>query len=264
MLGAVIGDIAGSRFEWKNIKNKEFALFAPECRITDDSVMTLAIAQSIMEAEHREVLAEAAVRNMQKFGRRWAQGCYGRSFSLWLRSDSPHPYGSWGNGSAMRVSACGWAADSLETALDMARIVTSVTHDHPEGLKGAEAVTEAIWLARQGASKSEIQKHIEEQYYPLDFSLDDIRPGYTFDVSCQGSVPQAIKSFLEAKSFEDAVRNAISLGGDSDTLAAMAGSIAEAFYGIPRTIREDAMAYLDNELQGIIAVFEEAYPPKIS
>ena len=196
---------------------------------------------------------------MQAFGRRWARGCYGGSFSRWLLSDDPRPYGSWGNGSAMRVSACAWAGQSLEEALDMAHTVTEVTHDHPEGIKGALAVTAVIWLARHGASKAEIREHVETNYYRLDFTLDDIRPSYSFDVSCQGSVPQAIEAFLEAESFEDAVRNAISLGGDSDTIGAMAGSMAEAFYGIPSDLRERALAYLEPDLREVVIKFEASY-----
>ncbi len=260
MLGAVIGDIAGSRFEWNNTKSKDFELFTPECRYTDDSVMTLAVAKAVLNSRGRpEELGKEAVRTMQSFGRRWARGCYGGSFSRWLMSDQPRPYGSWGNGSAMRVSACAWAADSLEEALDMAKRVTEVTHDHPEGIRGAQAVTAAIWLARNGAEKAEIRQHIEARYYRLDFTLDAIRPAYRFDVSCQGSVPQAIEAFLEAESFEDAVRNAVSLGGDSDTIGAIAGSIAEAFYGIPQALRERALAYLEGELKDVVGEFEASY-----
>ena len=163
----------------------------------------------------------------------------------------------------MRVSACAWAASSLEDALDMARRVTEVTHDHPEGLKGAEAVTAVIWLARLGRGMEDIRRHVEERYYPLDFTLDGIRPGYGFDVSCQGSVPQAVEAFLESVSFEDAVRNAISLGGDSDTIGAMAGSIAEAFYGIPRTLRDKALEYLPAELSAVVKEFEASYSANI-
>lgn len=260
MLGAVIGDIVGSRFEWKNTKSKDFELFTPACHITDDSVMTLAIARAILDSKKQpDELSKAAVRCMQSYGRRWARGCYGGSFARWLLSDEPVPYGSWGNGSAMRVSACAWAAHSLEEALYMAHMVTEVTHNHPEGIKGALAVTAAIWLALKGADKPEIRKHIEANYYQLGFTLDEIRPRYSFDVSCQGSVPQAIVAFLESDSFEDAVRNAVSLGGDSDTIGAMAGSMAEAFYGIPHDMRERALAYLDPELQDVVAEFESSY-----
>lgn len=263
MLGAVIGDIAGSRFEWKNTKSKDFELFTPECRITDDSVMTLALAQAVLNARSREELGAEAVRCMQAFGRRWARGCYGGTFSRWLMSEDPCPYGSWGNGAAMRVSACAWAGETLEDALDMARRVTEVTHDHPEGLKGAAAVTSAIWLARHGAGMDEIRAHIEAHFYALDFTLDEIRPTYGFDVSCQGSVPQAVAAFLESESFEDAIRNAISLGGDSDTIGAMAGSMAEAFYGIPHGLRSSALSYLDEELKLVVEKFEASYSARI-
>jgi type I restriction enzyme M protein len=264
MLGAVIGDIAGSRFEWQNIKSKDFALFSPSCSITDDSVMTLAVAQAVLDCkDRREMLGPAVIRRMQNFGRRWAQGCYGGSFARWLMSDEPCPYGSYGNGAAMRVSACAWAASSLDDALDMAYRVTAVTHDHPEGLKGAAAVTAALWLARQGHSRESIREHLERHYYRLDFALDQIRPGYGFDMSCQGSVPQALTAFLESTDFEDAVRNAVSLGGDSDTIAAIAGSVAEAFYGIPRTLRTAALTFLDNELRGVVEAFEARFPARI-
>lgn len=265
MLGAIIGDIAGSRFEWNNHKSKDFTLFSPQCTITDDSVMTLAIAQAILDAEASHAdLGSEAVRCMRFFGRRWARGCYGGSFTRWLESEEPRPYNSFGNGAAMRVSPCGWAATSLDEALTMARKVTEVTHDHPEGIKGAQAVTSAIWLARNGSSREEIRAHIEEFYYPLDFTLRDIRPSYSFDVSCQGSVPQAIVAFLESKNFEDALRNAISLGGDSDTLAAIAGSIAEAYYGVPQFMRRKVVNWLDSALWSVVESFEGRFPPRIA
>lgn len=263
MLGALIGDIAGSRFEWNNRKSREFQLLTPECHITDDSVMTLAVAHAILESgDRRDTLSQKAVESMQAFGRRWARGCYGGRFSLWLESDHPEPYGSFGNGSAMRVSPCAWAAVSLEDALDMARRVTMVTHDHPEGIRGAEAVTAAIWFARQGESPATIRKRMEASWYRLDFTLDGIRESYAFDVSCQGSVPQAIEAFLEADSVEGAVRNAISLGGDSDTIAAMAGSMAEACYGVPEELRKQILTYLDAPLREVLERFEQRFPCK--
>lgn len=262
MLGAVIGDVAGSRFEWKNRKSKDFELVTPDCRITDDSVMTLAVARAVLECvRNREHLSEAAVAAMRDFGRSFARGCYGGRFSRWLASDHPAPYGSFGNGSAMRVSACGWAAASLEDALDMARRVTVVTHDHPEGIRGAEAVTAVIWLARQGEAPEDIRRKVEASWYRLDFTLDDIRAAYSFDVSCQGSVPQAIEAFLEASDVEDAVRNAVSLGGDSDTIAAMAGSMAEACYGVPEALRERIMPFLPAPLCEVLERFEAVFPP---
>lgn len=264
MLGAVIGDIVGSRFEWNNHKSKAFRLFTSDCSVTDDSVMTLAVAQAILDCGGvRERLEENAERRMRMFGRRWARGYYGGSFARWLVSEEPKPYGSFGNGAAMRVSACAWAAESLDDALDMARRVTAVTHDHPEGFKGAAAVTAAIWLARAGERREAIRDHIRQAYYELDFTLDAIRPRYGFDMSCQGSVPQAIQAFLEAEDFEDAIRNAVSLGGDSDTIAAIAGSVAEAFFGIPEPLRVEAMRYLDEELRAVVTHFEARYPAGI-
>lgn len=262
MLGAIIGDVAGSRFEWKNKKSKKFELMTPACCITDDSVMTLAVARAVLECVHdREHLSEAAIISMRDFGGRFARGCYGGYFSRWLASDHPKPYGSFGNGAAMRVSACGWAASSLEDALDMARRVTVVTHDHPEGIRGAEAVAAVIWLARQGMEPEDIRRKVEETWYKLDFKLDDIREEYSFDVSCQGSVPQAIEAFLEATDFEDAVRNAVSLGGDSDTIAAMAGSMAEASFGVPETLRKRVMPFIPAPLCEVLERFELRFPP---
>ncbi len=259
MLGAIIGDIVGSRFEWHNRKRKRFDLFRDDCRPTDDSTMTLAIAQAILAcgADPGQVSARA-VTSMRELGHRYPYGFGGR-FSEWLVSPDPRPYHSWGNGAGMRVSPCAWAGTSLENALLLADRVTEVTHDHPEGMKGARAVTAAVYLARTGSDKDEIRRHIEANYYPLGFTLDAIRPRYTFDVSCQGSVPQAIEAFLEADSFEDAVRNAVSIGGDSDTIAAMAGSVAEAYYGIPRDIRDEALKYLDEDQKKIVSGFEEKY-----
>ena len=259
MLGAIIGDISGSRFEWNNIKTKKFELLTHDCHTTDDSNMTLAIAQAIFQSKgNRQILAEKAVAAMRELGKKYPHG-YGEGFKRWILSADPKPYNSWGNGSAMRVSPCAWAASSMEEALKMSDAVTEVTHNHPEGMKGARAVTAAIFMARQGASILEIRDHIQETYYPLDFTLEQIRPGYSFDVSCQGSVPQAIEAFLESTSFEDTIRNAISIGGDSDTIAAIAGSIAEAYYGIPSDLRKHALTFLDKTQLDILNAFEAKY-----
>ena len=259
MLGAIIGDICGSRFEWHNLKSKEFQLFTGRCHPTDDSNMTLAVALAILRSNgDLKVLPENAVDSMRELGRKYPRGFGGR-FYKWVFSADPKPYGSWGNGSAMRVSPCAWAASSLDEALALSDAVTEVTHNHPEGMKGARAVTTAIFLARQGFSIDVIRDHIEAEYYPLDFTLDEIRPSYEFDVSCQGSVPQAIEAFLESESFEDAIRNAISIGGDSDTVAAITGSIAEAYYGIPRNIRDKALMFLDKTQYDILNAFERVY-----
>lgn len=260
MIGAIIGDIVGSRFEWHNIKTKEFELFHRRCRPTDDSVMTLAVAQAILDSEGDPAsLSQNAVRHMQALGRRYPDAGYGGRFRKWLRAENPQPYRSYGNGSAMRVSPCGFAAKTLEEAVAMADAVTRVTHNHPEGMKGAEAVAAAIFLARSGKSMAEIRAYIEQNYYPLGFTLDEIRPSYTFDVSCQGSVPQALEAFFESESFEDAIRNAISIGGDSDTIAAIAGGIAEAYYGVPEEIRDMAISYLDDTQMEILIAFSEKY-----
>jgi type I restriction enzyme M protein len=265
MQGAIIGDIAGSRFEWDNHRSKDFEFFTPECFVTDDSVMTLAIAKALLESGgDPAALGAAAVRCMQEVGQPYPHCGYGGRFYGWMYSDDPQPYNSYGNGAAMRVSPCGFAADSLEEALLLAKLVTEVTHNHPEGIKGAQATAAAVWLARAGKSIPEIRSHIHEHYYPLDFTLDEIRDSYPFDESCQGTVPQGITAFLESTGFEDAIRNAISIGGDSDTLAAIAGGIAEAYYGVPQAIREESQRYLDERLLAILLAFEEAYPPKIA
>ncbi len=261
MIGALIGDIVGSRFERNNCRSRNFELLTPECHITDDSVMTLAVAEAILACGgRREELSRLAVATMRNFGRHWARGCYGGRFSRWLYSENPQPYGSYGNGSAMRVSPCAWAAESLKDALDMARRVTVVTHDHPEGIRGAEAVTAVIWFARQGESLQGIRKKVEASWYRLDFTLDEIRDSYVWDVSCQGSVPQAIEAFLEADSVESAVRNAVSIGGDSDTIAAMAASMAEAVFGVPEELRKRILGRLEPPLLDVVERFERRFP----
>ena len=260
MLGAIIGDIVGSVYEFNNIKTKEFEFFNKYGRFTDDTVMSLAVCDALLRcSEDRSALADATVACMQLFGRAYPKAGYGGHFREWLTDADPKPYRSWGNGSAMRVSGCAWAADSLEEALELAKITASVTHDHPEGIKGAQAAAAAVYLARTGSSKAEIRDHIEKNFYTLDFTLDDIREDYRFDVSCQGSVPQAIEAFLESVTFEDAIRNAVSIGGDSDTVAAITGSIAEAFYGIPEDLRRCALTYLDGPLTHVLNSFEAKY-----
>jgi type I restriction enzyme M protein len=262
LLGAIIGDIVGSRFEWNNIKTKEFDFFTYKCKVTDDSIMTLAVAKALLAAEGKyRQLSRLAVEAMREVGRPYPNCGYGGRFRGWLYSDDIKPYGSFGNGAAMRVSACGFAAGSLGEAKKLSRKVTEVTHNHPEGLKGAEAITVSVFLARQSHNILEIRDYIHKNYYPLDFTLDSIRDDYTFDVTCRGSVPQAIMAFLESTSFEDAIRNAISLGGDSDTLAAITGSLAEAYYGVPTEIRKRALTFLDQRLLKILTDFESLYPP---
>ncbi len=262
MLGAIIGDIVGSRFEWHNIKSKGFEFLTYKCSPTDDSIMTLALAQAILVSKpDYSDLSQNAVECMQRVGRNYPDCGYGGKFRRWMFSSNPQPYNSFGNGAAMRVSPAGFAATSLEEAKVLARKVTEVTHNHPEGLKGAEATAVAIYMARTGSSILEIRDYIDQNYYPMNFTLDGIRKDYHFDVTCQGSVPQALMAFFESTGFEDAIRNAISIGGDSDTIAAICGGIAEAYYGIPSDIRKHALTFLDERLLQILVVFENKYPP---
>ncbi|MCL2219699.1 MAG: ADP-ribosylglycohydrolase family protein [Chitinispirillia bacterium] len=254
MLGAIIGDIVGSRFEFSNAKTKVFEFFATGCEFTDDTVMTLAVAKALLESEGDHTRLNALVTTqMREIGRLYPMCGFGQNFFKWVHSDTMGPYGSYGNGAAMRVSPCGFAADTVDAAKLYSLKVTEVTHNHLEGLKGAEATAACIFLAKTGTSIPDIRDYVHANYYPMDFTLDKIRESYVFDASCQRSVPQAIAAFLESTSFEDAIRNAISLGGDSDTMAAITGGIAEAHYGIPQDIREHALTFLDERLLGILA-----------
>ena len=260
MLGAIIGDIVGSIYEFDNIKTKEFDFFTDEKFFTDDTVMTVAIADAIMNGGQHENF----IQSMKKWGVDYIDKSYGHSFRRWLKSENSEPYNSWGNGSAMRVSPCGWIAklnipfeEGLKLTEDLAKKSAEVTHNHPEGIKGAQATASSIFFMRHGKSKNAIEEYknklkdyIQNKYkYDLNFTLNEIRPSYAFNESCQKTVPQAIVSFLESENFEDAIRNAISIGGDSDTLAAITGSIAEATYGIPEDIKEKAINYLDNKIK---------------
>lgn len=249
MLGAIIGDIVGSLYEFESDKTKDFMLFAPGCAPTDDSLMTMAVGVACVssDTENESEFKSTLCSLMREIGRRYPDAGYGANFYDWLMSDTMGAYGSYGNGSAMRVSPVAYAADTLSEVETLARWSAEVTHDHSEGIKGAQAVAAATFLAREGKSKEEIRSYIEEAYYDLDFTLDEIRPSYSFDVTCQGSVPQAIMCFLESEDFEDAIRNAVSLGGDGDTIAAMAGAIAEAYYGIPDELREEALELMDDD-----------------
>ncbi|MED3763847.1 ADP-ribosylglycohydrolase family protein [Ureibacillus sp. FSL K6-8385] len=275
MIGAIIGDIAGSRFELNNYKNKDFDLFTKDCKVTDDSIMTLAVAKAIMETEkkfkpsYRNInpayyleIEKSSVQYMQEIGRKYPNCGYGGMFKKWVYSDKPEPYNSFGNGAAMRISPVGFAAETEKEVTLLSKAVTRVTHNHQEGIKGAEAVAVSIYMARNGFSKEEIRRKIESNYYPLDFTIDEIRDSYGFKLSCQETVPQAIKAFLESTSFEDAVRTAVSIGGDSDTLAAISGAIAESYYGVPADLKEKALTYLDDELRSIYHDWEEFYERK--
>lgn len=265
MIGAIIGDIAGSRFEFNNHRSKEFDLLTDSCSVTDDSIMTLAVARAILEASKAmpsgtdgfyAALSELTVKYLREIGRRYPRCGFGGRFYRWIFSDNPQPYNSFGNGAAMRISPAGFIAKTEREAVRLSQTITAVTHNHAEGIKGAEATTVAIMMARRGALKSEIRQRIARNYYPLEFTIDEIRPTYRYHASCQETVPQAIEAFLESDSFEDAIRTAISLGGDSDTLAAITGSIAEAYYGVPADLKEAALGYLDDELRAIYDEWE--------
>jgi ADP-ribosylglycohydrolase len=250
MIGAIAGDIIGSVYEWHNIKTTDFPLFTPNCRFTDDTVLTVAIADSILTGTNY-------VLKLKEYYHLYPNAGYGGSFKSWAESGSAEPYNSWGNGSAMRVSPVGFAFNTIEEVLEQAKKSAEVTHHHPEGIKGAQATASAVFLARTGQSKEEIKKYIEKIFhYNLDTSLDLIRPTYSFDVSCQGSVPQAIRAFLESDSYEDAVRKAVSLGGDSDTITCITGGIAQAYYKeIPAFIAEKVRIILDDRLNKVLDEF---------
>lgn len=260
MLGALIGDIAGSPYEWSNCKSKDFPLLEPRCRMTDDSVMTAAVASAVLmgDLENLDAFRQNVITEMRHLGNQFPGLGYGPRFERWLKAEDPQPYHSLGNGSAMRVSPVAWAAESLSQCLALAKASAEVTHDHPDGIAGACCVAGAVYLARTGADKEAIRDHVT-RYYPLNFTLDEIREAYQFDVSCAGSVPQAMEAFLEAADFEDAIRGAVSIGGDSDTIACMAGAVAAAFYGIPRDIREAALPFLEGEVRNIFDRFIQVY-----
>ena len=261
MKGAIIGDIVGKRFEWDNIKTKEFELFVPGVsEFTDDSVLTLATAKALMDVpagSAAEVYHEAFVREYVRFTLDYPGRGYGGGFSHWVRGGDHSPYNSCGNGSAMRVSPVAWAARSLEECELLAKYSAEVTHDHPDGIAGAQATAGACWLGLHGATKAEIKTYVEK-YYKLDFTLDEIRPGYHFghfQALNAGTVPYAVQAFLESSSFEDCIRSTMSIGGDSDTLGAIAGAIAEGFYGVPDAIWAEAEKRLDEGARELVKAF---------
>lgn len=263
MIGAIIGDIAGSRFEIRNHRSKDFVIFHHDSHPTDDSVMSLAVAKAILDCKgNYDSLSQHAVAWMQKLGRMYKNAGYGGAFIDWIWSEHPRPYKSFGNGAAMRVGPCGFAAENVEQAKELSKVVTEVTHNHPEGLKGAEAVAVTVFLARSGKSKTEIKDYVKKNYYNFNQTIDELRPKYQFDVSCQGSVPVALEAFFEAENFEDAIRNAVSVGGDSDTIAAITGVIAEAYYGVPAGFIENATEYLYAPEMEILYEFERLFPSK--
>lgn len=252
MLGAIIGDIVGSRFEWNNHKSKDFEFLHPNCFFTDDTVMTLAVALALAECNgNYDELSFQAILQMQKLGQKYSGCSYGGRFAQWLINPNPQPYNSWGNGAAMRVSACAYFAKSVDEVKELSDKVTRISHNHTEGLKGATATAIATHLAYTGKTKDEIRQYVMDNYYKINFTLEEIRENYRFDESCQGTVPQALEAFFEAESYEDAVRNAISIGGDSDTIAAITGAVAEAYYGIPEDMKIKGLAYLDDNLRKI-------------
>ena len=262
MIGAILGDIIGSPYEFdRGNKTKDFPLFCKFSEFTDDTVMTIAVADAFLAVQpgmDDDTIRQRVVAKIQKYGRLYPHAGYGGRFRRWLRDRHPQPYNSWGNGSAMRVSSVGWLYNDLETVRRMARLSADVTHNHPEGIKGAEATASAIFLARTGRSKAEIKAYIEENFqYDLSRTCDEIRPDYYHVESCQETVPEAITAFLEGESFEDVIRTAVSLGGDCDTLTCIAGSMAEAFYGVPEELKVECRKRLPEDLLEVVRRFEE-------
>lgn len=265
ILGAIAGDVIGSIYEFNPTKDYNFHLLDERMKITDDSIMTIAVADWVLHGFDTGIPAENLAPIMQKWGRkyRYPMGGYGGRFGQWLDSNNPQPYNSWGNGSAMRVGACGFASQSYGEVIEMATCSAAVTHNHPEGIKGARAVAAAIWLARHGSSKEDIRKYIQDKFgYDLSPSNEQIRPTYRFDESCQGTVPQALIAFLDSKDYEDAIRLTVSLGGDADTMGAITGAVAIAYYKeMPDEIHDFVMARIPNDLKQIVETFEKRYAP---
>lgn len=260
MYGAILEDIIGSPFEFdRGDKTKDFKLFSRRSHFTDDSVMTLAVCEALLKVGQDATVKEiedTVISSMQSWGRRYPHEGYGGYFRRWLTARHPEPYNSFGNGSAMRVSAAGWLYDSLEKTRVVAKATANVTHNHPEGIKGAEATASAIFMARNGSSKEEIKKYIENEFhYDLNRTLDEIRPSFHMDETCQKTVPEAIIAFLEARDFEDAIRNAVSLGGDTDTLGAITGSIAEAYFGISETLISECRNRINKDMRDVVDAF---------
>ena len=257
MIGAIFGDIVGSVYEFDNIKTKEFQLFTDKSKFTDDTVMTVAVADALMQFDKvsdLEAFKKVLIRTMHRYGKKYPRAGYGGQFRMWLRNEETEPYGSYGNGSAMRVSPVAWYASSLDEALSLAKASAEITHNHPEGVKGAVVTAGATYLARTGATMAEIKEFVSG-YYDMNFTLDEIRPSYYFNETCQHTVPQAIQAFFESISFEDAIRNGISIGGDSDTLCAICGAVAEAYYGMTEQEKAVAMSYLDEPKREVVRMF---------
>ena len=261
MYGAILGDMIGSPYEFDlGNKSKEFPLFSKRSKFTDDTVMTIAVAEAFMASlQDGSDPKDKLIASMKKYGRMFPNAGYGGRFGRWLFLGGKEPYNSWGNGSAMRVSSVAWLFDDLDTVRAMARLSAEVTHNHPEGIKGAEATASAIYLARTGSTKEEIKTYIEDNFsYDLSRTCDQIRPNYYHVESCQETVPEAITAFLEGESFEDVIRTAVSLGGDCDTLTCISGSIAEGFYGVSRELKQECRNRLPEELSAVLTRFDQA------
>lgn len=261
MYGAILGDIIGSPYEFdRGGKSKDFPLFSKNSTFTDDTVMTIAIADAFLDKTlpmDEEIIQKQLIASMQRYGKLYPHAGYGGMFRRWLRSNNPRPYGSYGNGSAMRVASVAWLFNDFSLMQLMARLSAEVTHNHPEGIKGAETTASAIFLARKGCAKAEIKAFIEERFgYDLSRTCDEIRPGYHHVETCQETVPEAITAFLEGESFEDVIRTAVSLGGDCDTLTCIAGAIAEGFYGVPEELKEECRKRLPEPLLAVLQKFD--------
>ncbi len=261
MYGAILGDIIGSRFEFdRGGKTKKFELLTDEDKFTDDSVMTVAVADALLgtpKDADDDTVKMAVIKSMQKWGRRYPWSGYGQKFFLWLGDKNPQPYGSWGNGSAMRVSSVGWLYDNLEETRRYARLTAEVTHNHPEGIKGAECTASVIFLARTGGSKEEIEEYVIREFgYDFSETLEEMRARHQHVESCQDSLPKALRSFFDGNSYEDVVRNAVSLGGDTDTLAAIAGAMGEALYDMPETLRAETLDRIKDDMREVLMRFD--------
>lgn len=261
MYGAILGDMIGAPYEFdRSPKTKEFPLFSRETEFTDDSVMTIAVAEAIMATmgEPEDTVKQALIQSMRKWGRKYPYAGYGGRFNRWLKASNPQPYGSFGNGSAMRVSSVGWLFDTIEETRRVAKLTAEVTHNHPEGIKGAEVTATVIFMVRSGKSKPEIKDYIIREFsYDLSRTADEIRPAYHHVESCQETVPEAITAFLEGVDFKDVIRTAVSLGGDCDTLTCIAGRMAEAFYGVPEDMKAECRKRLPQDMLGVLDYFDE-------
>ena len=257
LYGAIIGDIVGSVYEFHNLKSKNFPFMTERCYITDDSCMTIAVASAIKQwKESGGDLSQIAAESMRLIGNRYPDKGYGGMFWQWLNDPTMGPYNSWGNGAAMRVSAAGWLGESISEVKRISYMVTSPTHDHIEGIKGAESTAIAVFMARTGHSKEDIEAYIRQNYYPFCDCVEYLQEDYGWEGSCQGTVPQALQCFFESIDFEDAIRNAISIGGDSDTIGAITGAVAGAYYGVPAELKERARKYIPEDLLEIVNQFE--------